>query len=112
MSYITGPCMCHPHLRYPFSAEHACQMVRRLFDGKVVFLRSIRDGAADRSYGIHVAELAGLPNAVVDRANEVLKNLESGAWEKQPPENRERPRLSRRSKKPADDNQLMLFELG
>ena len=34
-------------------------------------------GAADRSYGIHVAELAGLPAAVVDRAGEVLRSLES-----------------------------------
>jgi len=42
----------------------------------VVFLRKIVEGAADRSYGIQVARLAGLPHAVIDRAQEVLANLE------------------------------------
>jgi len=45
--------------------------------GKVVFLRSVEEGAADRSYGIHVAELAGVPDAVVRRARAVLTELES-----------------------------------
>src|SRR5574342_306680 len=45
-------------------------------DGDVVFLRKIVPGAADRSYGIHVAKLAGLPQAVLSRANEVLTELE------------------------------------
>jgi DNA mismatch repair protein MutS len=45
--------------------------------GDVVFLHEIAKGVADRSYGIHVARLAGLPKAVTDRANEVLKRLES-----------------------------------
>jgi DNA mismatch repair protein MutS len=43
----------------------------------VVFLHRIVPGAADRSYGIHVARLAGLPGAVVDRAREVLQELEA-----------------------------------
>ena len=47
--------------------------------GKVVFLRRIVPGGADRSYGVHVARLAGLPGAVVNRAWEVLKDLEDGA---------------------------------
>jgi len=42
----------------------------------VVFLRRIEAGAADRSYGIHVARLAGLPRGVLDRAEEILGNLE------------------------------------
>jgi DNA mismatch repair protein MutS len=46
------------------------------WNGKVVFLRKIVEGAADKSYGIHVAELAGLPPAVVARAREVLGRLE------------------------------------
>jgi DNA mismatch repair protein MutS len=46
-------------------------------DGKVVFLYRILPGGADRSYGIHVAELAGLPRAVVTRAREILAELES-----------------------------------
>ncbi len=45
--------------------------------GKVVFLHKILPGGADKSYGIHVAELAGLPKAVVQRAREVLAALES-----------------------------------
>jgi DNA mismatch repair protein MutS len=45
-------------------------------DGEVVFLRKIVAGGADRSYGIHVAKLAGLPTAVVSRAQEVLAQLE------------------------------------
>ncbi|MFB6156043.1 MAG: DNA mismatch repair protein MutS [Haloferacaceae archaeon] len=44
-------------------------------DGDVTFLRTIRDGPADRSYGIHVAELAGVPDPVVDRARDVLRRL-------------------------------------
>jgi len=43
---------------------------------RVVFLRKIVPGGADRSYGIHVAQLAGLPKPVVRRAEEILKNLE------------------------------------
>jgi len=42
----------------------------------VVFLRKIVPGGADRSYGIHVAQLAGLPRPVIRRAEEILKNLE------------------------------------
>lgn len=45
-------------------------------DGDVVFLRKIAPGGADRSYGIHVAKLAGLPTSVIDRAQEVLIRLE------------------------------------
>jgi DNA mismatch repair protein MutS len=45
-------------------------------DGDVVFLRKIVPGGADRSYGIHVAKLAGLPSLVITRAQEVLGQLE------------------------------------
>jgi DNA mismatch repair protein MutS len=45
----------------------------------VVFLRKIVPGGADRSYGIHVAELAGLPKAVIGRAEEILRKLEEGS---------------------------------
>ena len=44
--------------------------------GEVVFLHKIVPGGADRSYGVHVAELAGLPKAVVQRARDVLAALE------------------------------------
>ena len=45
--------------------------------GSVVFLRKVEPGAADRSYGIEVAKLAGLPNEVIVRAREVLAEHES-----------------------------------
>ena len=45
-------------------------------DNKVVFLHKIVPGGADRSYGIHVAQLAGLPAPVVQRANEIMSELE------------------------------------
>jgi DNA mismatch repair protein MutS len=48
------------------------------WQGEVVFLHEIVPGAADRSYGIHVAKLAGLPESVVARAEEVLRTLERG----------------------------------
>ncbi|HKY94134.1 MAG TPA: DNA mismatch repair protein MutS, partial [Kiloniellales bacterium] len=50
----------------------------REWKGEVVFLHQVAPGAADRSYGIHVAKLAGLPAAVVARAEEVLAQLEAG----------------------------------
>jgi DNA mismatch repair protein MutS len=43
----------------------------------VVFLHRVIPGAADRSYGIHVARLAGLPATVIARAEEILRNLEA-----------------------------------
>jgi DNA mismatch repair protein MutS len=45
-------------------------------EGEVVFLRKIVPGGADKSYGIHVAQLAGLPRGVVHRAREVLEEME------------------------------------
>jgi DNA mismatch repair protein MutS len=47
--------------------------------GDVVFLHRIVEGGADRSYGVHVAALAGLPRAVVARARELLRELERQA---------------------------------
>jgi DNA mismatch repair protein MutS len=48
-------------------------------DNDVVFLHKIIEGGADRSYGIHVGQLAGLPAAVVQRAQEILKELEASS---------------------------------
>ncbi|MBI5714932.1 MAG: DNA mismatch repair protein MutS [Chloroflexi bacterium] len=47
--------------------------------GTVVFLHRIVPGGADRSYGIHVAQMAGLPKTVINRAQEILANLESSS---------------------------------
>ena len=46
-------------------------------NGDVIFLHKIISGAADKSYGIHVAQIAGLPKPVINRANEILSQLES-----------------------------------
>jgi DNA mismatch repair protein MutS len=54
------------------------------WNDSIVFLHEVTPGAADRSYGIHVAKLAGLPQAVVTRAEEVLKALEEGREGHQP----------------------------
>ncbi len=48
--------------------------------GQVVFTHRVVPGGADRSYGIHVAELAGVPRPVIHRAQELLQQLESGAF--------------------------------
>jgi len=48
-------------------------------EGKVVFLHKIVPGGADRSYGIHVAQLAGMPRPVIQRANEILRELEASS---------------------------------
>ncbi|MCQ2208361.1 MAG: DNA mismatch repair protein MutS [Paludibacteraceae bacterium] len=48
-------------------------------DGKVIFLRKLVRGGSEHSFGIHVAKIAGLPKNVVDRANEVLHQLETAA---------------------------------
>ncbi len=50
----------------------------REWDGDVIFLHEVRQGAADRSYGVQVARLAGLPAAVIERAKVVLETLEQG----------------------------------
>ncbi|MBN1665682.1 MAG: DNA mismatch repair protein MutS [Anaerolineales bacterium] len=47
--------------------------------GEVVFLHKIIPGGADRSYGIHVAQLAGLPRTVIERARDIMKQLETSA---------------------------------
>jgi len=57
----------------------ACHTMRvKEWQGDIVFLHEVAPGTADRSYGIHVARLAGLPAAVIGRAQEVLEALEQG----------------------------------
>ena len=51
--------------------------------GEVIFLHKIVPGGVDKSYGIHVAQLAGLPRSVVHRAQEVLTELEDGSKQAQ-----------------------------
>ncbi|MBF9042484.1 DNA mismatch repair protein MutS [Rhodobacterales bacterium HKCCE4037] len=56
-------------------------MAVKEWEGEVIFLHEVRDGAADRSYGVQVAKLAGLPEAVITRAQVVLDALEKGERE-------------------------------
>ena len=73
--------------------------------GKVVFLRKIIPGGADKSYGIHVAQLAGLPKSVIHRAQEVLADLEGGGQRQR--KQKELP--TQRQRRGAPDEQLSLF---
>src|SRR5688572_28423623 len=72
----------------------------------VVFLRKIEPGGSDRSFGIQVARLAGLPAAVVARAQEILRNLERTEFDREG-----RPRLahSQERQAPQPGRQLALF---
>jgi len=53
-------------------------VVVKEWSGEIIFLRKIVEGGTNRSYGIQVARLAGLPQRVIDRAKEILSNLEKG----------------------------------
>ena len=53
-------------------------------DGKITFLHKVKQGAVDKSYGIHVASLAKLPNSLIERANEILDVYENKNNKKQP----------------------------
>ncbi|MCI0569317.1 MAG: DNA mismatch repair protein MutS [Myxococcaceae bacterium] len=73
-------------------------------DGKVLFLRKLVPGGANRSYGIEVARLAGLPPEVVARAREILGNLESGELDEAG-----RPRPTRKASRAVPQAQLGFF---
>ncbi|HTQ81303.1 MAG TPA: DNA mismatch repair protein MutS, partial [Thermoanaerobaculia bacterium] len=83
-------------------------MAVKEWDERIVFLRRVVAGSADKSYGLHVARLAGLPPGVIERAGEILKNLESQEYDLAG-----KPRLARgaaavATEKPEPD-QLSLF---
>jgi len=82
----------------------------REWNDQVIFLRRIVAGPASHSYGIQVARLAGLPVLIIERAKEILRNLESGEFEEEGT-----PRLARSRKgglKSAPTAQLALFDSG
>lgn len=72
---------------------------------EVVFLRKIVPGPSDQSYGIHVARLAGIPKAVIERAKEILFNLEKKELDDQG-----LPRIAYDSSPQRDKNQFLLFQ--
>ena len=55
MAYATGPCMCHGALQAPFTAEHVCEAIRRLYSGRVVF----HDGDGEVAEGVTVHRIGG-----------------------------------------------------
>jgi DNA mismatch repair protein MutS len=73
------------------------------WQGEIIFLRNLVRGAASRSYGIHVARLAGLPEAVITRAKEILATLESQQNQG------ERPRPLGDAKNAEEPTQMALF---
>ena len=78
------------------------------WNDQIIFLRRIVKGGASHSYGIQVGRLAGLPLAVIDRAREILRNLESGEYGAQG-----QPRLARREGVKTDPPpQMNLFSGG
>lgn len=72
--------------------------------GDIIFLRKLVPGGTSRSYGIQVAKLAGLPQAVIDRSHQVLKNLEAGELDEIG-----KPRLAHHDNPQATADQLNLF---
>jgi len=75
----------------------------------IVFLRRIVPGAADKSYGIHVARLAGLPIAVIERARDILSNLEENELDTGKMPKLAQKRNGGRRLQQADENQMTLF---
>jgi len=63
--------------RLPALRNHRAEVLEDPAVGSITFLHTIVPGGADRSYGIHVAQLAGVPAEVVSRAKEILTELES-----------------------------------
>ena len=78
----------------------------REYDDKVIFLHKVMPGFADHSYGIQVAQMAGLPEEVTERAKQVLKNLESSELVV-----RTREKKEARFEKRDGEVQLTMFEL-
>jgi len=75
----------------------------------IVFLRRVVPGAADRSYGIQVARLAGLPHSVIDRARAILARLEGDDTAVSVPGPAARPRRKITVVAPDDSSQLSLL---
>jgi DNA mismatch repair protein MutS len=80
--HIGAKTLFSTHYHELTSLEHQLDKLKNIHvraieqNGKVVFLHKIKEGAADKSYGIHVAELAELPKELIERAKEILAQLE------------------------------------
>lgn len=79
-------------------------------EDQILFLRKIVKGGTDKSYGIHVGRLAGLPNTVINRAKEILVHLEENANRKNAFEPSRPKRSAAKPKVIIQDLQLTFFE--
>ena len=81
-------------------------MAVREWADKIVFLRRVKPGSSDKSYGLHVARLAGIPAPVIERASQVLQNLEAYEYDLSG-----KPRLAKGAKTGDEQraDQMMLF---
>jgi DNA mismatch repair protein MutS len=70
---------------------HNVAMQVREEGDRIVFLHTVAEGRADRSYGIHVARLAGIPDAVIEEARRILRQLEAAAARPREPETQRMP---------------------
>jgi DNA mismatch repair protein MutS len=84
----------------------------REWNDRIIFLRKIQRGPADKSYGIQVARLAGLPASVIDRAKEILANLEASELNAQGKPRLAEAKASRSKPKSSEEPkpQLNLFD--
>ena len=82
-------------------------------DGKVIFMRKLVKGGSEHSFGIHVAKLAGLPSNVVNRANEILSQLEKDNTRviERPSDGKKNDAKPPKEKKNGDGYQLSFFQL-
>ena len=90
LEYLHDVCTCrtlfatHYHeltqLQTVLNRLHCHAVEVREWQGSIVFLHKVIAGAADRSYGVHVARLAGLPDNVLHRAEQILTQLETGQY--------------------------------
>jgi DNA mismatch repair protein MutS len=86
-----------------------CHVSVKEWGENILFLRKVMEGSSSHSYGIQVARLAGVPNHVIQRAKEILENLESGQWDEAG-----QPRLapSGKARGPSEVEQPSLFPAG
>ncbi len=126
-------CNQHTHIRTLFATHyHELTVLEEQIDGvcnlnvdvseengNIVFLHKIIEGSASRSYGIHVAKLAGVPQSLLERAEDKLSELESGAPANasvkteptlEAQETPSKPAKSAKPSKPAVEGQISLFD--
>lgn len=120
VEHLHGPSAAGPRTLFATHYQELTQLEKHLprlqnysvavkeWNDDIIFVHRIQSGAADRSYGIQVARLAGLPSSVIDRAKSILSKLESDdtSVELTAPQAKPRKKIS---VKPIDDSQMNLL---